>query len=294
MKRFGMTTSDGKAAIGLSMVAALLCSVSGCGKLVSGANIVPTVRYKPDANATAQVDTTANAAEATTADAGAGGIGNVKGKVVFEGNFTGLPNLFEKGGATKDPTVCGAEAIPNESIIVKDGGLANVFIYLEKAPKGAKSADPPSGRVEFDQKTCIFLPHAMVLRTKQTVFVLNDDDAAHNTHTNPKKNAGFNSVVSPKDRVGVPLTYSQSEKEPLSVVCDIHAWMQAYHLPLDHPFAAVSKPDGTFEIKDLPAGKHEFKVWHEVGKMLEKSFVVNVKPGDNEITINVAASKLSK
>ena len=123
---------------------------------------------------------------------------------------------------------------------------------------------------------------------------MNDDAAAHNTHTYPKKNRPFNSVVQPNDRGGVSLIYDQYEKEPLSVVCDIHPWMQAYHLPLDHSFAAVSKSDGTFEIRDLPAGKHEFKVWHEVGKMLEKSLVVTIKPGDNEITVKVAPAKLGK
>ena len=70
--------------------------------------------------------------------------------------------------------------------------------------------------------------------------------------------------------------------------------MTAYHLPLDHPFAAVSAADGSFEIKDLPAGKHEFKVWHEAGKMVEKAFQVTIKPGDNAVTINVPASKLGQ
>jgi len=278
--------------VGLSASAMLVCGLSGCGKLVNGAHTVPTVKFRADANAAAETESSSTPAEAV-ADAGAGGFGNLKGRVLFDGNFSPLPNLFDKGAATKDPAVCGAEAIPNQSIVVKDGGLGNVFIYLEKAPKGSKSADAES-KVFFDQKSCVFLPHAMLVRTKQTVFVQNDDAAAHNTHTNPQKNAGFNSVVSPNDRVGVPLVYSQAEKQPLSVVCDIHAWMQAYHLPLDHSFAAISTEDGTFEIKDLPAGKHEFKVWHEVGKMLEKSLVVTIKPGENEIKINVAASKLGK
>lgn len=280
--------------IDLALVGAGLILVgasSGCGKLVSGANIVPTVEYKADA-AAAPTETAASSTEAAEAPA-EGGVGTLKGRVIYDGAFSPLPVLFAKGAATKDPSVCGAEAIPDERIIVNDGGLANVFVYLEKSPKGAKVA-PPEGNAIFDQKTCIFLPHAMVLRTKQTVMVLNDDDAAHNTHTYPKKSSPFNSVVPPKDRQGVPLKYDQVEKEPLSVGCDIHPWMQAYHLPLDHPFAAVSSGDGTFEIKDLPAGKHEFKVWHEVGKMIEKSYVVTIKPGDNEVTIKVSPSKLEK
>lgn len=274
---------------------ALALSSSGCGELVSGANAPVTVTYRP-ASKEAVSESTATAAAAgstTEAVASEGGVGSLKGKVVFDGTYAPLPPLFAKGGATKDPTVCGAEMIPDEKVLVQDGGLANTFIYLDKVPKGA--VVPPVGDpVVFDQKVCIFTPHAMVLRVKQTMKILNADAAAHNTHTYPKKNSAFNSVVQPNDRNGVDLVYGQSEKEPLSVGCDIHPWMVAYHLPLDHPFAAVSAADGTFEIKDLPAGKHEFKVWHEAGKMVEKAFVVTIKPGDNEVTIKVPASKLGR
>ncbi len=281
------------APLGLAAAVLLVGGVSGCGKLVTGANTVPTVKYRADAAAAAvaETETSATPTEAVTADAG--GIGTLKGRVVFEGAFSPPAPLFAKGAAAKDPTVCGAEAIPDERIIVNGDGLANVFVYLEKAPKGVKPAAVPD-KIDFDQKTCIFLPHAMVVRTKQLVNVLNGDAAAHNTHTFPTKGSSFNSVIQPDDRVGVPLKYDQSEKQPVSVRCDIHPWMQAYHLPLDHPFAAVSKSDGTFEIKDLPAGEHKFLVWHEVGLVLEKSLVVKIKPGDNEITIKVPASKLGK
>lgn len=275
------------------LAAVLVLGSLGCGKLESGANSVVTVKYLPDAAAEPEATTTEGTTPVDSGTPEAGGFGNLRGRVVYDGTFAALPNKFEKGGANKDPSVCGAEAIPDESILVKDGGLANVFVFLEKAPKGSKSPDATAD-VIFDQKTCIFLPHAMILRTNQTVKVLNDDAAAHNTHTYPKKNAQFNSVVQPNDRTGVPLVYKESEKEPFSVGCDIHPWMTAYHLPLNHSFAAVSKDDGTFEIKDLPAGKHEFKVWHEVGGFLEKSMAVTVKPGDNEFTITVSPSKLTK
>lgn len=274
-------------------VALLLVTGSGCGELVNGANSATTVKYR-SASKEAMAETTAVAAAATTdAAPGEGGVGTLKGRVVYVGNYAPLPPLFAKGGAAKDASVCGAEAIPNESILVKDGGLANTFIYLDKPPKGATIpavGDP----IVFDQKICVFTPHAMVMRVKQTMKILNADGAAHNTHTYPKKNTAFNSVVQPNDRNGVDLIYGQAEKEPFTVGCDIHSWMTAYHLPLDHPFGAVSAADGTFEIKDLPAGKHEFKVWHEAGKMVEKAFVVTIKPGDNEVTINVPASKLGK
>ncbi len=284
-----------RSAIAALGVAWLLVANIGCsGPLVSGANSATTVKYRA-----ASKDALAEVGNATASVATGGvavaeeGVGTLKGRVEFVGDFVPLAPLFAKGGAAKDPSVCGAEVIPNETILVKNGGLANAFIYLDKLPKGATV--PPAGDpVVFDQKVCIFTPHAMVMRVKQAVTVLNADAAAHNTHTYPKKNSAFNSVVQPNDRGGVELVYSQPEKEPFQVGCDIHSWMTAYHLPLDHSFAAVSAADGTFEIKDLPAGKHEFKVWHEAGKMVEKALVVTIKPGDNEVTIKVPASKLGK
>ena len=276
----------------ITAVALLTLANSGCGELVSGANFKPPVIYKPSTTEVAASEATAPETEGT-GPAVTEGLGTLRGKIILDGPFSTLPPLYGKGGDVKDAAVCAAVEAPNESILVKDGGLANVFIYLRKAPKSVPKADPDA-TVEFDQKNCVFKPHAMILRVGQTVKVLNSDGVAHNTHTNGVKTTSFNSIVNPNDNVGARLVYKLAEQEPISVVCDIHAWMKAYHLPIDHPYAAVSGEDGTFEIKDLPAGKHEFKIWHEAGGMLEKAFVVTVKPGDNELTFKVTPSQLGK
>ena len=271
-----------------------LCG-TGCG---GGASATPTVRYLPSqtaASGDAAVATTEGGKPATGAEAPAGsGPGTLKGRVVVQGDVPQLPPLYAKGAAPKDPAVCGVEAAPNESIVVNDGGLANVFIYLAKPPKGP-IPEAPSEPAIFDQKYCVFKPHALLMRTGQTVKVLNDDNALHNTHTYPKRNSVFNQGVAPNDREGADLVYTRPEQQPLQVGCDVHSWMTAYHLPLDHPFAAVSSADGTFEIKDLPAGKHAFKVWHEKGGELEKAFSVTIKAGETtEVEIKVAGAKLSR
>jgi hypothetical protein len=60
--------------------------------------------------------------------------------------------------------------------------------------------------------------------------------------------------------------------------------MHGWHFPLDHPYAAVSGPNGEFEIKDLPAGEHSFRVWAEgaVGHYLDRGRKVTIKPGQTE------------
>ena len=53
---------------------------------------------------------------------------------------------------------------------------------------------------------------------------------------------------------------------PVTLNCDIHKWMAGYVWVLDTPYAAVTKEDGSFEIKGVPAGtKLNLVVWHEGG-----------------------------
>ena len=49
----------------------------------------------------------------------------------------------------------------------------------------------------------------------------------------------------------------------IPVGCDVHPWMRSYISVLDHPFFAVTKEDGKFEIKGLPAGEYEIEAFHE-------------------------------
>ncbi|MFV0444558.1 MAG: carboxypeptidase regulatory-like domain-containing protein, partial [Planctomycetaceae bacterium] len=51
-------------------------------------------------------------------------------------------------------------------------------------------------------------------------------------------------------------------------------WMLAWQLPLDHPYGAVTNENGEFEIRDLPAGKHKFTIWHEGNVLTEKEVTV--------------------
>ena len=61
--------------------------------------------------------------------------------------------------------------------------------------------------------------------------------------------------------------------------------MKAHWLILDHPYMAVSNKAGRFVIGNLPAGKHELRIWQErVGyvhkKMPGGKFYVTVKSGE--------------
>jgi hypothetical protein len=212
------------------------------------------------------------------------GWGDVTGQIVFGGDVPAVKDLIKKGDPTaKDGEVCAKEAVPSEELVVAPAtkGIAHVFVYLRSAPSVhpdlAKSTVP---EIVFDQKGCRFLPHALVARTDQKVRVLSDDPVAHNTHTFPIKNNAVNFLLRPNERKGVPIENPTAEILPFQVKCDIHPWMMAYWLVVDHPYATVTNAKGEFRIAKLPAGEHEFRVWQEKVGYVERAYKVTVKAGE--------------
>jgi uncharacterized protein (DUF2141 family) len=65
----------------------------------------------------------------------------------------------------------------------------------------------------------------------------------------------------------------------IKVKCEVHPWMGAWVGVLDHPFFAVTGDDGTFTIKDLPAGEYTIEAWHEkYGVQTQKITVSDTTP----------------
>ena len=223
--------------------------------------------------------------------------GSLKGRIVVTGEVPPVPLLHAKGDVQVKEPICRAHDIADESLVVdsESKGLANVFVFLQRAPKEIHPdlAAAPEEPLVFDQKQCRFMPHAMVVRTGQTVLVKSDDPVLHNTHTFPTFNEPQNIAVAPRARDGIPFSFRQREPSPVQVKCDLHPWMTAWWLVVDHPYAALSDEQGAFTIENLPAGEHKFRVWHERAGWLDRSLSVVVPDGETaEISIEVPADEL--
>ena len=215
--------------------------------------------------------------------------GTLKGQVTVTGDFAPLKLLVMKDDkAAKDAAVCAAADVPNESVVIDPAtkGLANVVVWIGEKPSKIHPdlLKPAKPEIDFDQKGCRFLPHILLVRTDQKVRVMSDDSVAHNTHTWPRANKQVNFIVGANDRAGVVVKeVSTKEKTPTKITCDIHSWMEAYWVILDHPYAAVSNAKGEFEIANLPVGVHEIKVWQETSGWLIKSKMITIKEGNNAL-----------
>jgi Polysaccharide lyase family 4, domain II len=224
------------------------------------------------------------------------GYGHVTGQFVLQGDMPNIP-LAKLGD--KDREVCVVNPPhPEETLIVdaKTKGIANIVVYLKKAPSKIHPALKASKvkTVVFDQKNCRFEPHLLLVRTDQEVLVKSDDPINHNTHTHPFRNQELNFLVRPNDRAGVPIKYDQPEFLPTPVNCDLHPHMKAYWLILDHPYMALTDAEGKFKIENLPEGDYDFTVWQERVGYIEKALAVTIEPGATEELgkIDVPASKI--
>jgi hypothetical protein len=186
--------------------------------------------------------------------------GTIKGKFVYKGEATNTPIQV-----TKDVEFCGPKMLVDETVSLGEGGaLQNVFIYLYVARGKTVEIHPdykPGEPKKLVNEGCRFAPHAMTVWTAEEFEVHNDDTIGHNTNFSLAVNPDFNLTV-PND-APIKKKFDKSEPMPSKVLCNIHPWMNAAVLVRDNPYMAVTGADGSFEIKNVPAGAQEFVLGHE-------------------------------
>jgi hypothetical protein len=217
-----------------------------------------------------------SASERPAANATADGPGVITGKVSFEGE----PPPRRRVPMEADPacTPEEAQALAQTMIVGPDGGLTNVFVHV-KDGLGDRIYATPTTAVVLDQKGCQYEPHVFGLFVGQPIEVRNSDPTLHNVHAIPKSNDEFNFGQQPKTP---PMRRTFDEPEiGVPIRCDVHGWMRAYANVVTHPFFAVTREDGTFEIKGLPPGTYTIEAWHE--RLGTQTLQVTISDGSPQV-----------
>ena len=186
----------------------------------------------------------------------------ITGTVVYEGRpprMRPLPVDADKNCADlhKDAPLM------TEWLLLGEGQtVANVFVQVISGLPNGKSYPVPETPVEFTQKGCRYAPHVLVLRAGQKLRILNPDKMQHNVHAMPKVNREFNKAMA---KTHTEIAHVFDKAEPMfRIKCDVHSWMEAYCVVVEHPFFAVTADDGAFTIDGLMPGEYEIEAWHEV------------------------------
>lgn len=234
--------------------------------------------------------------------------GTIKGKVTYSGKpvppkefaFSKFPN---PEFCEKNPSKKGEDTRLLKEVEV-DGskGLKNAIVSVRGIKDKGFKYTP-----DVKAQLCEFLPFTGVLVNKGNFKVTNEDadpddpkskeGVLHNPHSfdvlGARSSTLFNIGLAKKgDSLDKKIKMRMARKgSVLRLQCDQHEFMQAWYLPVTNGHFGTTGADGTFEIKDVPAGKHKVLAWHPVAGNVQAD--VEVKDGGT-VTANFDIKKVNK
>lgn len=223
---------------------------------------------------------------AKPAYASKGDEGTITGKISYDGP---APEL-KKIDMTQDANCAGSSGDKTaDDVLVADGKLANVFVYLKGGPVDKFSFPTPSDPVTLDQQGCRYHPRVIGIQTNQQLKVTNSDNTTHNIHPSPKVNQEWNQMQA-QGSAAIEKKFSRPETL-IPVKCNQHPWMKANIGVLSHPCFAVSAKDGTYTIKNVPPGTYTLVFWHETkGEQTQQVTIAAKESKTQDITYKAAAT----
>ena len=207
--------------------------------------------------------------------------GTIEGNVSYAGSKKTAKSLK----MDSDP-ICGiSHSVPpkKEDFILNDNNqFKNVIVWIKDAKyEGELSSES----AVIDQIGCMYTPHVNVFTTNQKVLIKNSDKTLHNVNSQSKVNDSFN-FAQPAGVPPVEKTFPAVE-DPFFIKCDVHGWMKAWVMSLDHPYFAITDENGNYKIENVPPGDYELVFWQEkLSNLPKKKYEIS----SNTISITVSES----
>jgi hypothetical protein len=212
--------------------------------------------------------------EATTVSNG----GTVTGTVRFFGDLP-APESFELR-RYPDRVYCGALSDGSGYRLLRtvavgtQQGLKDVVVTIENVEKG-KPFDFTETKLEANM--CQFVPFVSVMREHHPMTVTNLDQVAHDLQIYERDREHvfimFHRPALTKSGTSDTIRFTGNRRGVI-MQCGMHAFMQGHGLAVENPYYAITGLEGTFAIKDLPAGTYRIKAWHPILGEKEQSVVV--------------------
>jgi plastocyanin len=186
--------------------------------------------------------------------------GTITGRVVLTSRVRGNPipsNVYQpRAIAKRDP-----DAVPE---------IKNVVVSLKGAPfRGPLTVSHET----MTQQGELFTPRVLTITRGSSVDFPNADPVFHNVFSLSSA-ASFDLGRYP---MGKSRSTTFTKPGLVKVYCHIHSQMTASILVLDHPYFTTPSVDGTFTLRNVPAGTYKVAGWHE--RVGERTVEVTVEPG---------------
>ena len=208
--------------------------------------------------------------------------GDLTGNVLYTGKLPEPAKL----PVTIDNYICGKQKDAEDLVVGPKRGVQNAVVWLENPPANVKWP-AQAGKVEMDQKGCVFVPRVVIVPVGGTVDFLNSDRLLHNLHSVSKENPSFNRTQ-PNNRT-IPITFTKPER--ITITCDLHSWMKSWVVVAEHPFYAVTDAAGAYRIANVPPGKYRVRMWQEALGQTTREVTVGAQGGAADFDVKTLAPK---
>lgn len=154
-----------------------------------------------------------------------------------------------------------------------DGGLPGAVVWLRDARQGKPL--PLERRYTLTNRGCRLEPRVQATIAGGTLNVRNLDPLEHRTRLVRQGSVEIVSVVRQYDEGQVVPDEEILERPALvHATCELHPWSEAWLAVFDHPYFAVTAPDGAFVIDSVPVGTYRLVAWHAAAGKEEREVVV--------------------
>lgn len=249
----------------LALATPLFLASAGCTGEKSSASARPASRSVPDRvdqESAGEVVITSHSTPYTVGPVASAG--TVSGTVTLRSPLHPLDPV----PSGRDGSVCGA-SIPDSSLQQRGKGVGGVVVWLEGVRKGKPI--PLEKRIEIESDRCLLTPRVQGAVVGSAVNVIGHDDFRQHLRFLAAGEAQPRAaVLLGRDEQVIP-TELPAKTSGLVVVRDAdHSWVRSYLAVFDHPYFAITTPDGAFSIDGVPPGKYTLVAWHERTKRTEQ------------------------
>ena len=142
-----------------------------------------------------------------------------------------------------------------------DGGFQDVVVALVGVPRGKPFDYTPALTVD----TCRITPFVTPVRNHHPIRLVNNDPVTHDIQAYTLQDdytfAMFNKPMISKNHA-VKQVRLRKDHYLFRTQCGVHDFMQSWGIAVGNPYFAVSGPDGSFQITDIPPGTYAVIAWH--------------------------------
>lgn len=131
-------------------------------------------------------------------------------------------------------------------------------VLVSAHPLTFKPKVEPLQGAKIIQKNATFIPRVLPVTQGTVVEIVNDDPFYHNVFT-LGQGERFNIGRRPTGDVQTKKINGLGETK---LFCDIHTQMNAVIMSYDTPYFARAQSNGNYELKNLPDGVYEVRVYH--------------------------------